>query len=81
MKTAITAALLALSIAACSKSGGGGLQGLKKEACACKDAACAKAVNAKMDKYMDGQTSMPSADDMKAVSEAAVCLAPLMTGK
>lgn len=80
MKTALTAALIALSFAACSKSGGG-LQGLKKEACACKDASCAKAVDAKMEKFMDSQTSMPSSDDLKAVTDAGACLAPLLAGK
>jgi hypothetical protein len=77
----IAAATLALSFAACSKDSGGGLASLKKEACACKDAACAKAVNEKMDKYMDSMTSIPSSADMAAVGEAAACLAPHLGGK
>jgi hypothetical protein len=57
------------------------LSKLKDEACACKDKACAEAVNKKMDQTMESMKE-PSASDMKKLesimTEAGVCLAKAM---
>jgi ethanolamine ammonia-lyase small subunit len=68
--------------ASCGKGGLDGkleeLSKIKDEACACKDKACADAVNKKMDDAMNGMKE-PSADDAKKLmdimAEAGVCLA------
>jgi ethanolamine ammonia-lyase small subunit len=77
MKKLLLLASLSLFGVAC---GGGDVDKLKKlkdEACACKDKACADAVNKKMDSTMEGMKE-PSADDakklMEIMTEAAVCL-------
>jgi hypothetical protein len=81
MTKLIMLAALTLGFGAC---GGGDLDSLTKlkdEACACKDKACAQAVNKKMD---DTLTKMkePSADQVKklesVMEEAGKCLAKYM---
>lgn len=77
MKKLLLLASLSLFGVAC---GGGDIDKLKKlkdEACACKDKACADAVNKKMDSTMEGMKE-PSESDakklMEIMTEAAVCL-------
>jgi len=77
MKKLLAIALLSLTVTACG-SDIDKLSKLKDEACACKDKACADAVNKKMDDAMNGMKE-PSADDAKKLmdimAEAGVCLA------
>ena len=68
---------VSIALAAC----GGGVDDVKsaaKEACACKDKACAEAANAKLEKAL---RSITSEEDAKKVIEpmfqAAACLAKL----
>jgi ethanolamine ammonia-lyase small subunit len=77
MKKLLAIALLSMFATACG-SDVDKLTKLKDEACACKDKACADAVNKKMDDTMSGMKE-PSADDAKklmdVMGQAAVCLA------
>ncbi len=64
--------------AACGGGGVDSINKLKDEACACKDKACAEAVNKKLDDTL-GKMSEPSESDakkiMEAMTAAGVCLA------
>jgi ethanolamine ammonia-lyase small subunit len=77
MKKLIIISLLSVFATACG-SDIDKLGKLRDEACACKDKACADAVNKKMDDMMTGMKE-PSADDAKKLmdimAEAGVCLA------
>ncbi len=74
----VSFSLFTLSAAGCGNGDLGKLTKLKDEACACKDKACADAVNKKIDAAMQGMKE-PSADEAKkymdVMTEAGVCLA------
>ena len=68
--------ILALALGACGKSSD--FDALAKEACACKDKACAESVNKKLDAAVDKLTSEKELEKASgAIGEAAACLAKL----
>ncbi len=81
MKKLLLLATLTLSAAACGNGDIDALGKLKDEACACKDKACAEAVNKKMDDYIE-KMKEPSKGDAekleKVMTEAGLCLAKHM---
>ena len=88
MKSVIFAVATSLALLACSKGGGDNnkIVALKNELCACKDKACATAVNKKLDDAMDQlqkelKGKEPDADTagtvMGAMLEAGECLSKL----
>jgi hypothetical protein len=70
-----------LSLAACKGGGVDDLAKLKDEACACKDKACAEAVNKKMDDAVEklasgGEPDKATQDKLvKLMTESGLCLA------
>jgi hypothetical protein len=78
MKKLLLLVSFSVFAAACGSGDLGKLTKLKDQACACKDKACADAVNKQMDEAMQGMKE-PSADEakkfMEVMTEAGTCLA------
>jgi hypothetical protein len=85
-KSIILAVSLSVVAFGCGNKGFAALEKLGDEACACKDKACAEAVNKKLDEAMKeaAKGGEPSADDAKklmaTMEKAGKCLAEKMSG-
>ena len=75
---------LALLLGACGGGSAGKLEKLKDEACACKDKACAEAVDKKLEAEIEKLSSKGEPDDatkkkiVEVMLEAGECLAKHM---
>lgn len=76
--------VLIIALAACGKGGAAGELGkLRDEACACKDKACADAVDKKLEKEIEKVTGSKEPDEAtqkamaEAMLEAGMCLSKL----
>lgn len=81
MKKLLASALLlgSLTLSGCSKPD---IKALAKEACACKDKACAESVNKKLEDALKGISNEKDAEAaMEPALEAAVCLGKLGVGE